>query len=262
MPRAILKTNISFGLVNIPVKVYTATEERAIAFKLLCGKCKTPLKYKRWCEKCKREVPWEEVIRGYEIAKNKYIPISEEELATIKLETTHRIEIIKFVDLTDIDPIYMAKSYYLVPDKGAERAYSLFKEVLQLTGKVAIGRVVMRDKEHLVLIRPYKKGLVMTDLHYASEVRDINSLEELKKLVHLKEAEIKLAQALVAKLSGKSLKLEEFKDRYKEAVEKLVEEKAAGMEIKAEKPEKIKPTQDLLQALKASIEIKGKKKKK
>ncbi|MEM5798028.1 MAG: Ku protein [Candidatus Aenigmatarchaeota archaeon] len=261
MPKAIIRTNISFGLVNIPVKVYTATEERAVVFKLLCGKCKTPLKYKRWCEKCKKEIEWENVLRGYEIAKDKYIPLTEEELATIKLETTHKIEIIKFVDLNDIDPIYMAKNYYVVPEQGAEKAYTLFKEILHLTGKVAIGRVVIKDKEHLVMLRPFKKGMVMTDLHYASEIRDINELEELKMLAPVKEVELKLGQALVAKLSGKPFKLEEFKDRYKHALEQLIEEKMGKKIVKPEKPIEIKPTEDLLAALKASLEIKRRKKK-
>jgi DNA end-binding protein Ku len=260
MPRAILSTAISFGLVNIPVKVYTATEDRAVAFTLLCGNCKSPLRYRRWCEKCKKEIAWDNVLRGYEIAKDKYIPITQEELASIKLESTHRINIIKFIDQAEIDPIFMAKSYYLVPDKGAEKAYSLFKEVLHVTGKIAIGQVVMRDKEHLVAIRSFKKGLVMTDLHYVNEVRDINELEELRRLVSIKEAELKLAQALVAQLGTKEFHIEEFKDRYKEAVEKLIEGKAKGKIIKAEKIEAIKPTEDLMRALKASIQIKKKKK--
>ncbi len=262
MPRAILSTAISFGLVNIPVKVYTATEDRAVAFTLLCGHCKTPLRYRRWCEKCKKEIAWDDVLRGFEIAKEKFIPISQEELASIKLESSHRINIIKFIDQAEIDPIFMAKSYYLVPDKGAEKAYSLFKEVLHVTGKMAIGRVVMRDKEHLVAIRSFKRGLVMVDLHYAAEVRDINELEELKRLVAVREEELKLAQALVAQLGTKEFKIEEFRDRYKEAVERLVEEKAKGKVIKVEKPAEIKPTEDLMEALRASIAIKRKRAKK
>lgn len=254
--KSVLRTTISFGLVNIPVKVYSAAEEKEVEFTLLHDKCKTPLKYKRWCPKCEEEVAWENTIKGFELTKNEFIPITKEELESLKLKTVKSIEILKFVEQADIDPIYMSNSYYLVPEN-SEKAYSLFKEVLQLTGKVAIGKVVMRNKEHLVMIRAFKKGLVMTILHFASEIRDINSLEELKNLPPVKENELKLAQALVSQLEGK-FNIKEYKDRFKDAVIELIKKKVKGkIEIKKEEE---KPIEDLMEALKKSIKVTKKKK--
>jgi len=258
MPHAILRTSISFGLVNIPVKVYSAIEEGGVHFSLLCGKCHTPLHYKRWCEKCKKEIPWENVVKGYEVTKDRFIPLTKEELEGIRLRSAKTIEIAKFVDRDQIDPIFWGFNYYLVPDNSA-KAYSLFKDVLNISGKVAIGHLVMKNKEHLVAIWSYKKGLVMTDLHYPSEIRNINELEELKHLVVVRDEELRLAQALVAKLKGE-FRPKEYKDRYKTAVMKLIKEKIEGKPVKAVK-EKVRPTKDLMAALKASIKVKRKLKK-
>ncbi len=251
MPHAIWKGSISFGLVNIPVKVYSATKEKSVRFHLLCPYCKTPLQYKRYCPKCKKEIKWEDVVKGYKLG-DRYIPLEKSELEKIKLKTLKIIEISEFVDAGQIDSLFIKKNYYLAPAEGGEKAFSLFREVLELTGKVAIGRVVLRGKEYVVAIRPYRKGLVLSVLYYKDEIVPIEQLEELKKLVVVKEQELALAKALIEKMTG-DLSLERFKDRYKEEVEKLVEKKIKGEEFE-EREEKEKQTEgDVIEQLKATL---------
>ena len=260
MPRAIWSGSISFGLVNIPVKLYTATKSRGLKLQNLCGKCGTPIKHKRWCPKCEREVPWNEVVKGYKIAKGKYIVIKRSELERIKLKTTKTIEIVAFVDLASLDPILYQTTYYVVPEESGVKAYSLFVEALRLTGKAAIGRVVMKNKEYLVALRAYKKGIAMHVLHYLGEIRDIEELEELRGLVTISERELELARLLIEQLTKKELKLEEFKDRYTEALKKLIKAKAKGEEIKIEEKGEVHEAKSLMEALKASLEAMKKKK--
>ncbi len=263
MPRSIWNGSISFGLVNIPVKVYTATKSKEISFTTL-DKEGHPIKYKRWCPICNREVPWNEVKKGYKISKDKYVIIEKSDLEKIKLKTTKTIDIVEFVDASQIDPLFYQKAYYVVPDETGKKAYALFVEALRLSNKVAIGKVVMKNKEYLVALRAYKKGLVMHVLHYIGEVKDIEELEEIKHLVPIREEELKLAQALIEKLTQKEFDISKFKDSYTEALKKLIKAKAEGKEIAEVKEiEKVEEEKSLLEALKASVEaIKKKKKKK
>ncbi len=262
MPRALWKGSISLGLVNIPIAIYLAAKDRIIEFHNLCGKCHTPLTYKRWCPHCEREVPWNEIVKGYKISKGKYVIVEKKELEALQLKSTKAIEIVQFIDVGQIDPLFIEKNYYLVPQEGGEKAYHLFRNVLEITGKAAIGKVVFRGKEHLVAIRHYKKGLIMTVLHYKDEIIPIEELEALKRTVVIKENELKLAKALIEKLSGK-FEIEKFKDEYIEAVSNLIKKKAAGEKV-VEKPVKVEPTssRDLMKALKASVEAVKKRKKK
>jgi len=258
--KAIWKGSISFGLVNIPIKVYKATESRIISFNNLHKECGTPLVYKRWCPKCNKEVAYEDIEKGYKLTKEKYVIIKKEDLEKLKLKTTKAIEIQEFVDASQIDPIFIEKSYYVVPEETGIKAYSLFVEALRVANKVAIGKVVMRNKEYLVALRAYKKGIVMHILHYLGEVKDIGELSELKHLVTVKEEELRLAQALIAKLTEPEFDVSKFKDSYTEALMKLIKAKAEGKEIKI-KEERIEEAKELMEALKASVEKIKKKKK-
>ena len=260
MPKAVWKGSISFGLVNIPVKVYSAVSGKGISFTMLCSKCGTPIKYKRWCPKCEREVPWNEIEKGVKISKDKYVVVEKGELERLKLKTTKAIEIVEFVDISQIDPILYQTSYYVVPEETGVKAYSLFVEALRVSGKVAIGRVVMKNKEYVVALRPYKKGIVMHVLHYLGEVREIEELEELRGLVTIREEELKLARALIEQLTSKELRLEAFKDSYAEAIRKLVKAKLEGKEVEVEREEEAELARDLMEALKASVEVTKKKK--
>lgn len=259
--RAIWSGSISFGLVNIPIKVYSATEARIISFHNLHKECGTPLINKRWCPKCNKEVAYEDVDKGFKLTKEKYIVIKKEDLEKLRLKTTKAIEIQEFVDISQIDPIFIEKSYYVVPEETGIKAYSLFVEALRVSNKVAIGKVVMRNKEYLVALRAFKKGLVMHILHYLGEVKDIEELSELKNLVTVKEEELKLAQALISKLTEPEFDVSKFKDTYTEELMKLIKAKAEGKEFKLEVEEPVEKAKSLLEELKASVELVKKKKK-
>jgi DNA end-binding protein Ku len=263
MPRSIWNGSISFGLVNIPVKIYPATESKQLSFRTLC-KEGHPVEYKRWCPVENREVSWQEVKKGYRISKDKYITLEKEDFKRIKLKTTKTIDIEEFVDAPQVDPIYIEKSYYVVPTEGGVKAYSLFVEALRLQNKIAIGKVVMRDKEYLVALRAYKNGLVMHVLHYLGEIRPIEELPELKNLIVVKGNELKLAQALIERLTDEKFDIGKFKDTYTEALKKLIKAKAKGKEIVIKEEKPIEEAKSLMQALKASVEaipLKRRKKK-
>lgn len=257
--KSILKASINFGLVNIPVKVYSATEEQVFSFRELHSKCGTPLEHKRWCPKCKKEVAWEDVDKGFPIGKDEYVHLTKEDIKAIMAKTSKTIDIIKFVDVSQIDPIYFNKNYYLAPQEGGEKAYHLFRNILSITGKAAIGKAVIRNKEYLVVIRAYREGLLMTTLHYSYEIRDISEIEELKKVVEIGEMERKLALKLVSSLSGK-FDIKHYKDEFADMLKKLIQEKMKGKLIITPE-EKIKKIEDLTEALKKSIEKIKKKKK-
>ncbi|HDD04929.1 MAG TPA: Ku protein [Candidatus Aenigmarchaeota archaeon] len=245
--RAIWKGSISFGLVSIPVKLYTATEPRLISLKELCPYCHSPLKHKRWCPKCEKEIAWEEVVRGFEIAKDQYVLISKKELDAIKLKSTKRIEIVGFVD-EDIEPIYLEKHYYLSPEEGGERAFSLLVKAMEELNKIAIGKVVMKNKEYVVALTPYKGGLLLSTLHYAYEIRGMPEVEEVK----VSKEELELAKELIRKMSMK-LDMSKFKDEYAEAFKEMIKKKLKGEKIEVKVEEREAKAKSLVDALKRSL---------
>ena len=168
------------------------------------GECSTPLKYKRWCPKCEREVGWSEIDRGYQLTKDRLILMKREELERLQLKTIKSIDIQSFVDLTSIDSVFFASHYYLAPEEGGEKAYSLLRDALSITNRASIGKVVIHNKEHVVAIRPYQKGLAMTMLHYSNEVLDINKLEELERLPEVGDRERQLAKVLIEHMEANS----------------------------------------------------------
>jgi DNA end-binding protein Ku len=261
MTRAIFSGAISFGLVHIPIKIYSATETKEIEFHMLCPECHTPLEYKRWCPKCEKEVPWQAVEKGFKIAKDRWVILKKEELQKIKLPSTKTIDIQAFVDISQIDPIFFEKSYYVVPEEGGEKPYSLFVEALRLANKAAIGKIVMREKEYLVALRPFKRGITMHILYYLGEIRDIEKLPELERLVVVSKEELELAKALIEKLTEEELDLSKFKDEYTEALKKLIRAKAEGKEFMMEEERPVEAAKSLMEALKASVEQAKKKKK-
>ena len=261
MPRAIWKGTISFGLVSIPVKVYSATEPKEVQLHELCPDCCSPLQHKRWCPKCEKEIKWSEVKKGFKVSKDKWVVIEKKDLQKIKLPSTKTIEIKQFVDITQIDPIYFEKTYYVVPDEGGEKAYSLFVEALRLANRAAIGKVVMRNKEYVVCLRPYRKGLSMHLLYFVKEIRDINELPELKNLVVVRKEELELAKALIDKLTEKEFDISEFKDEYTEALKKLIKAKVKGEEFEIKERSSAEEAKNLLEALKVSIQTVKKKKR-
>jgi DNA end-binding protein Ku len=221
----------------------------------------TPLKYLRWCPTCKKEVAWKDIKKGFKISKDRWVILEKEEIEKIKLPSTKTIDIQQFVDISQIDPIYFEKAYYVVPEETGIKPYSLFVEALRLANKAAIGKVVLKNKEYLVCLRPFRKGLAMHILYYIREIRDIDELSELKNLVVVSKEELELAKALISKLTEEEFDPAKFKDQYTEALKELIKAKAEGKEFEVKAEEKVAEAKSLMEALKASVETVKKKKK-
>src|ERR671921_375120 len=263
--RAIWKGSISFGLVNIPIQVFSATQkEDYTSFSQLCDKGHK-IKYKKWCPVEEREVPWSEIKKGYEITKNNYVVLEKEEIENIKLKTTNTVEVKEFIKSEEFDPIFIEKNYYVGPDPGkkkveaATRAYSLLVKILNETNKVAIGNVVLREKEHLVGLRAYQRGLVMHQLKYLDEIRPMDEIGNLDSLQKVNPKELSLGKTLVDNLTADKFDPGQYSDSYAKELEKLIEAKSKGQKVVAkEEEEKPEETTDILEALKASLKVKSK----
>lgn len=204
-----------------------AMQRKALSFRLLHKDPLSPIRYERTCEECEEPVPWEDIVKGLEIRKGEYVVFDQDELESIRPEKSRSVEIAAFIDESQVDPIYYDKHYFLAPE-GEAKPYFLLKEVIERAGKVAIGRFVMREKEHIALLRPYGKGLMLTTLHYAYEVRDIESVEEIEDAPELSEKEISLAESLVERLAAKEFDISGYKDTFAEELKRLVKLRAEG----------------------------------
>jgi DNA end-binding protein Ku len=261
MPHQIWSGSISFGLVTVPVKLFPATEDKQFSFNQLCPEGHR-IKYKRWCPVEEKEIPYSEIQRGFEIEKDNYVVIEKKDLDKIRLKTTKSIDIKEFVDVTELDPILVEKSYYVAPDTkhGNDKAYSLLVKVMSDTNKIAIGKTIIRDKENIVALRPYQRGIVMHVLRYLDEVRPTDEIPEItdaaKQRSKLESEEISLAKMLVEKFSSKELDLSDYHDTYTAELEKMLEAKRKGKPIVSKPEPKQKATPDLLEALKASMRTK------
>jgi len=256
-PRSIWKGSISFGLVNIPIKLYSATEGKEFSFNQICENGHR-IQYKRWCPVEDREVPWSEIKKGYEISKDRYVFIEKSHLEAVKLKTTKTIDIEEFVDQEELDPIFVEKSYYIAPDsKTADKAYALFVHVLKDTSKVAIGKVVFREEEHLVALRAYQRGIIMHQLHYLDEIKPMDEIKEIAASVgksKIDEQEISLGKTLVDKLTSDQFDPSQYSDAYAKQMEKLINAKSQGKtHIVKEEVAEPESSKDLLEALKASV---------
>jgi DNA end-binding protein Ku len=252
--RNIWKGSISFGMVNIPVKLYPASEPKNVKFQQLHAVCQTPLKHERKCPQCNREVPMEEVVRGYEYEKNKYVVLQEEEFDNLPVMTTRTIDLVNFTDLNEIDPIYFSRAYFLTPNAGGQKAYKLLYQVLKDTNKVAIGKITIRSKESLVVLRTYQNSVLMETMFYPDEIRHVEELSELRYDVQLTEDEIKMATMLVEHLTAPFIP-DKYHDRYREALMQVIQQKIEGQEIII--PAAVASTKvvDLMEALKASVAL-------
>ncbi|MFZ5955217.1 MAG: Ku protein [Nanoarchaeota archaeon] len=243
--------SISFGLVSIPVKLYSAVQTRTVKFRLLHKKDYSPVKYKRYCNEEQKEVPWNEIIKGFEVSKNNFYPISWSELNKLRPDKTNNIEILEFIDSTRIDPIYFNSYYYLAPSKQKDKAFFLFKSVLQTAGKLAIGKFVMKEKEHICTISSYQTGLLLTILNYQSEIRSIHEIEGLKEFPKISQPEMTLAMELINKLYQEEFDISKFKDTFKEQLIELIKQKEHGVSpvMKERKKEA-----NLIKALRKSLQ--------
>ncbi len=245
---------VSFGLVTIPVKLYTATEEKDVRFRLLHRECLMPIKNQRYCPFHDKVIEWNDVVRGYEVSKNRFIPVPDEEIEKIPMDTSGNVNIAGFVELREIDPIYYDHSYYVVPDEGGAKAFLLLQEALREASRVAVGKVVIREKEHLVSLRPFQGAMVLNTLYYADEVRSLDRLEELPVEAKIHPNERKMAVQLVDNLAM-AFHVEEFRDEYRDALLAMIEAKSKGEEVVASKAETPGKVIDLMEALKRSVEL-------
>ena len=261
MPRSIWSGAISFGLVNVPVKVYSAVSPKTVRFHQLNEKTGNRIQQKRVDSGTGEEVAYEDLVKGFELTKDRYVVISPDELASIAPEKSRTIDIEDFVDISEIDPVYYDHPYWLAPDKGASKAYALLVQAMKESGKVAIAKVVLRNKEHLVALRPSGEGLMMETMVFHDEVVPADDIDELDgaREQQANDREVAMAKQLIDSLTSE-FEPERYRDEYREKVLDLVERKAEGQEI-AIQPEAPQPAKvpDLMAALEASLAAVGTK---
>jgi DNA end-binding protein Ku len=251
--RPVASGTISFGLVSIPVKLYTAASSQSISFNLLHAKCGNRIRQQRFCPVCNEVVEREGLVKGYEFSKDQYVRFKDEELEALEGEDSQAIEISEFVPLSTVDPIYYEKGYYLGPDKGGEKPYRLLADAMNKANKVALAKFVMRGKENLVLVRPAMSGLMLHTMYFADEVRNFDEIPKGES-AKISEAETNLAIRLIDELSSEEFHPEQFEDEYRRRVLELVEQKAQGKQITVAKPQAPRAQIiDLMSALKESL---------
>jgi len=264
--RAIWKGAISFGLVNIPIALYPATRREEVKFRLLRSKDLSPVNYKRVAEVDGKEVPWDQIVKGYEYEKGKFVVLKDEDFKRVDIEATQTVDIIHFVKLSEVNPIYFHKPYYMEPMKGGDKAYVLLREALRASDKIAIAKVVIKTRQHLAAVKPQEKGLMLELMHFASELIETSEF----KLPATREAgkrEMQMAKSLIDSMSA-SWKPEEYVDEYRDALEKVIEEKVdKGGKDLPPVTKKSRPTNiiDLVSVLQKSLDEtrgSGSKKKK
>jgi len=252
-PHSIGSGTISFGLVSIPIRLYTAASSAAVSFNLLHAKCGSRIRQQTYCPVCKETVDRTALVKGYEAQKDEYVRFTEEELKSLEGEASRVIDIAEFVPLAKVDPIYFEKTYYLGPDKGGEKAYRLLADAMARTDRVALAKFVMRGKESLVLIRPAQGGLMLHTMYFADEVRDFGEIEK-GQTAKVKEGELELATRLVDELSHAEFVPSQYEDDYRQRILAAVEQKVAGREVTAAGPEAQRAQViDLMDALKESL---------
>jgi DNA end-binding protein Ku len=256
--RPIWRGHLTFGLVTIPVKLYTATDPKDIRFRLLHKSCLTPIQNKRFCPHHDQIVEWNDVVRGYEYEKGKFVSLTEEDLESVPLETAGTVSVTSFVTLDEINPLFYEKSYYLAPDEGGQKAFRLLHDTMTEATRVAVGKVVIKEKEHLVSVRPHDGALVLSTLYYADEVRAVDDIPELPVQTKIHPNEKKMAMQLIEGLAAE-FSPAEYTDDYRQALEKVINAKVQGepLEAPARKSEKVV---DLMEALRRSLQVTRKEK--
>ncbi|MGB7220648.1 MAG: Ku protein [Vicinamibacterales bacterium] len=252
--RATWKGFLKVSLVNIPIKVFPATESSAtIAFNQLHAECQTRIQQKRWCSHCNREVPNSELAKGYEFEKGRYVVLSEEDFDNVRTESTRVINLVRFTDQSAVDPMFVDRTYYLAPDGGmAADAFAVMREGMK--GKVGIGKLALYGREYLVAVRPFERGIVMHTLHHAAEIRSIDTVEELNSVpTKVKPDEIKLAKQVIKTFEG-PLNLADYRDEYREGLQDIINRKVAGEEIVAPPVEAPPKVVNLMEALRKSLD--------
>jgi len=260
--RATWKGYLKISLVNIPIKVFPATESSgSISFNQLHGECQTRIQQKKWCPHCEREVPNSEIVKGFEFEKGRYVIMADEDIEKVRPESTRVIDLVQFSDDTAIDPMYVDRTYYLAPDGGvASDAFAVMREGMR--GKIGIGKLALYGREYLVAVRPFERGIVMHTLHHAAEMRGIDAVEELGAVpASVKPEEMKLARQVIQTFE-QPLNLGDYKDEYREGLQKIIDAKIAGEEVVATAGEAPPKVVNLMDALKKSLDAVSAGKKK
>jgi DNA end-binding protein Ku len=251
MPRSMWKGAISFGLVTIPVSVYPSTEEKSLRFNQLHDEDGGRIRYKRVCEKDGEEVSFDHIVKGYEVEKDRYVILTDEDFDKVPVESSRAIDIERFVDLDEIDPILFKKSYYLIPDATGAKAYALLREAMSQDGRVGIAKVSFRDKEHLAALRFKDEAFVLETMYWPDEIREAE-FGDADVDVKVRDQELAMARQLIESLTGE-WDPEAYTDEYREALMTIVEAKVSGEEIEVVEPEPTAKVVDLMEALKASV---------
>ncbi|MDB4988970.1 MAG: Ku domain protein [Myxococcaceae bacterium] len=246
-------TTISFGLVSIPIKLYTATQSQSVGFNMLHAECGSRVKQQLVCPVHERVIERDETVKGYEFSKGQYVIFSAEELVQLEAEKTNTVEIVEFVPAATVDFVQIEKTSYLGPDKGGHKAYGLLGQAMRHTELVAVGRYNARGKSYVVVIRPYQKGLALHQLYFADEVRPFDDVE-IGSDVRFSDAEQELAEKLIAQLTRPSFDATRYRDEYSDRVRQAAEQKAEGMEITTAPEQPPAQIIDLFEALKRSLE--------
>jgi DNA end-binding protein Ku len=252
--RSIGSGTISFGLVSIPIKLYSSSRPSAgVSFNFLHSTCGSRIRQQYMCPSCDRAVERSELVRGYEFAKNQYVTFADDELKAIEAQASQAIEIEEFVPLGTVDPIFFDRAYYLGPDKGADKAYRLLAQAMRGTDRVALAKHVLHGKEHLVILRAIEDGLVLHTAYFADEVRDAGEIDRGAS-VTIRDAEITLAEKLIKELAADRFQPEKYHDEYRGRLRELIEAKVEGQEVTAAPPEARRAQViDLMDALKQSL---------
>ena len=261
--RATWKGFLKISLVNIPIKVFPATESSgSISFNQLHGECQTRIQQKRWCPHCEREVPTSEIVKGYEVEKGRFVVVSDAEFDQVRPESTRVIDLVQFADSASLDPMYVDRTYYLAPDgKMAAEAFAVMRDGMQ--GKIGVGKLALYGREYLVAVRPHQRGIAMHTLHHAAEIRSIDSIDELDTVpAAVKPEEIKLARQVIQTFE-QPLNLADYKDEYREGLQRIIDAKIAGEEVVASSDNEAPPkVVNLMEALRKSLDTVSAAKKK
>jgi DNA end-binding protein Ku len=247
---------ISFGMVSIPVRLYVATDSHSVSFRQLCSEHMSPIRYKRWCQAGDHEVPFSEIVKGYEVSSDSYVVIEDSDLDNLPLPTTHAVEISEFVPEGDIEGgLYFKSAYYMEPEETGRKAYHLLREALADTGMVAIAKVAFRDREHLTALQPADGLLLMNTLHWPDEIRSTEGLKGLNGDVKISPKELQMAKSLVQSLAEDTFDPARYQDQYHEALMQVVNAKVEGQQVVTAPEVDAEPrVMDLMEALKASVE--------
>jgi DNA end-binding protein Ku len=251
--RAMWKGFLSFGLVNIPVRLFAATEKKDLKFRYLHAPCHTPLEYQKVCMTCKKDVPWEEIVKGYEYEKDHFVVLTEEEIRAAAGERERLIEITDFVKIEEIDPVFFQNSYYLAPDGTVNKPYVLLRKAMLETGRIAVARITLRTKESMAVVRTYRDILSLSTIFFPDEVRSPQELPDLPRGIEIRGKELDMAKELIENLAT-AFEPGKYHDIYREKLLEVIQARVEGKEVSvAPSPEREKVV-DLLEALQASVE--------